>query len=220
MIKYVKVKPEKTIPYSIEQVAAMFLCPYKYLSDYVLNPSPVVTGSFLIQKYLENILIENTWRKLQNMPQKLSSVVFQEAQCLKQYFTFFRDTEILDIQRRVENYVMSNVLCGKEDSNIVRPLDQIHMQLRKTFGDAWFKEDLQDAPDGHPYEMFDRMVKIKDGMKIYSIHRVTKTEDEQLIQGMLKYINNNDTNMERVGEWCTYCSNKNICLAPYAAGKN
>ena len=115
---------------------------------------------------------------------------------------------------------MSKVLCRKEYSNIVIPLDQIHMRLRKTFGDAWFKEDLQDAPDGHPYEMFDRMVKIEDGMKIYSIHRVTKTEDEQLIQGMLNYINNNDTNMERVGEWCTYCSNKNICLAPYAAGKN
>lgn len=225
MTAFVKPDPVESILYSIEQVAAMFLCPYKYLSDYVLNPSPVVTGSFLIQKYLENILIENTWRELQNMPKNkakeiLSKVVFQEAQCLKQYFTFFRDTEILDIQRRVENYVMSKVLCRKEYSYIVGPLDQIHMQLRKTFGDAWFKEDLQDAPDGHPYEMFDRMVKIEDGMKIYSIHKVLKTEGEQLIQGMLNYINNNDTNMERVGEWCTYCSNKNICLAPYAAGKN
>ena len=56
-------------------------------------------------------------------------------------------------------------------------------------------------------------------MKVYSTHSVRKIESKPLVNSMLDYINNTDTNMERVGGWCAFCNNKSICLAPYAESK-
>lgn len=224
MSTVVKVKSVKAIPYDREQVAAMFLCPYKYLFDYILNPSQIVSGGFLIQKSFENILIENTWGKIQNTPQgqaekRLGTVVEQEAQRLKQYFTFLRETEVLDLQRRAENYIIAKVFDESNNLGNVRALAPMHMQLRKTFGDAWFKEDLQDLPKRHPYDSFEQLTSVEDGMKVYSTHSVPKIESKPLVNSMLDYINKTDTNMERVGGWCAFCNNKSICLAPYAESK-
>lgn len=220
----VKTKPVQTIPYDRVQVADMFLCPYKYLLDYVLNPNPIFSGNFLIQKGFENILIENTWKTLQNTLQakameKLSSVVSQEAHKLKKYFSFLKDTEILDLQRRVENYIKAKVFTEENKNKNVRPMEPAHMLFRKTFGDALFKEELSDLPERHPYKPFEQMAKIEEGKKIYSTHSAPKTENKQLIESMLGYINNTDKNMERVGSWCTFCANKGICLAPFAESK-
>lgn len=224
MSTVVKAKPVKTIQYDREQAAAMFLCPYKYLFDYILNPGPIVSGGFLIQKSFENILIENTWKVIQNIPQKqaeerLGTVVAQEAQLLKPYFSFLRETEVLDLQRRAENYIIAKVFDESNSSGNVSLLDPTHMQLRKTFGDAWFKEDMQNSPKRHPYKSFEQLSRVEDGMKVYSTHSAPKIESKPLIESMLDYINNTDTNMERVGGWCAFCANKNICLAPYAESK-
>ena len=224
MSTVVKAKPVKAIQYDREQAAAMFLCPYKYLFDYILNPSPIVSGGFLIQKSFENILIENTWKEIQNTPQKqaekrLGTIVAQEAQRLKQYFSFLRETEVLDIQRRAENYITAKVFDEAHSSGNVRPLEPTHMQLRKTFGDAWFKENIQDLPKRHPYKSFEQLSRVEDGMKVYSTHSAPKAESKPLMESMLDYINNTDENLERVGGWCAFCANKSICLAPYAESK-
>ncbi len=221
----VKAKDVQSMQYDRQQVAAMFLCPYRYFFDYVLNPGPVFSGDFLIQKGFENIMIENTWRTLQNTPQskaqeRLSSVVSQEAMKLKKYFAFLRDTEILDLQRRVENYIQAKVFTDENRDKNVRPLEPTHMELRKTFGDAWFKEDLSDLPARHPYEEFEKLAEIKDGVKVYSTHRAPKEENKQMLQRMLEYVNKSETNKARVGTWCSFCTDKGVCLAPFAEAKN
>jgi hypothetical protein len=220
----VKAKPVQSITYDRVQVADMFLCPYKYLLDYVLNPNPIFGGDLLIQKGFENILIENTWKVLQNTPQtkaleKLSSVVSQEALKMKKYFSFLKDTEILDLQRRAENYIKAKVFTEENKNKNVRPVETVHMLFRKTFGDAWFKEDLSNLPERHPYKSFEQLAKIEENKKIYSTHSAPKTENKQLVESMLSYINNTDKNMEHVGSWCTFCANKGICLAPFAESK-
>lgn len=226
MSTVIRAKKVDTLPYVREQMAAMFLCPYKYLLDYVLNPQPIFSGTFMLSKCLENILIENTWRNLaaQSMTQnqaeeKLSTYVSQEALKLSKFFKFFRDTEILDIQRRVENYIKAKVFVDENQNKRVRHLEPTHMLLRKTFGDAWFKEDLQDSPERHMYDAFEQLTSIDDGKKVYSTHRVPKTEDKNLLNCTLDYLNEADSNCERVGSWCVFCSNKNLCLESFAQSK-
>lgn len=214
-----RAKKVTTLAYNREQMADMFLCPYKYLLDYVLNPQPIFSGSFLIQKYFENILIENTWKILEGKPQdyakeKLSLFVNQEAQKLRGYFTFLRDTEILDLQRRVENYIEAKVFVDGYQK--VRKCEETHMKLRKTFGDALFTEDLQDNPEKHVYAAFENLTSIEDGQKVYSIHKVYKEDDQQLLTCALDYINNKNDNLARSGSWCVFCPNKGICLEPFS----
>lgn len=226
MSTVIKAKKVESIPYVREQMAAMFLCPYKYLLDYVLNPQPIFSGAFMISKCLENILIENTWRTLaaQSITQdqaeeKLTNYVLQEAMRLSKYFKFFKETEILDIQRRVENYIKAKVFVDENRNKKVRPLESTHMLLRKTFGDAWFKENIQDAPERHLYDCFDKMTTVEDGKIVYSTHKVSKEEDKQLIRCTLNYLNDVDGNIERVGSWCVFCPNKNLCLESFAQSK-
>lgn len=226
MSTVIKAKKVESIPYVREQMAAMFLCPYKYLLDYVLNPQPIFSGAFMISKCLENILIENTWRTLaaQSITQdqaeeRLTNYVSQEAMRLSKYFKFFKITEILDIQRRVENYIKAKVFVDENRNKKVRPLDSSHMLLRKTFGDALFSQNMQDAPEQHLYDYFDKMATIEDGKIVYSTHRVPKEEDKQLIRCTINYLNDVDGNMERVGSWCVFCPNKNLCLESFAQSK-
>lgn len=227
MSTVIKAKKVESIPYVREQMAAMFLCPYKYLLDYVLNPEPIFAGSFMISKCLENILIENTWKTLANLSitqnqvaDKLSAYVSQEAHKLSKYFKFLKETEILDIQRRVENYIKAKVFVDDHQNKSVRPMVASHMQLRKTFGDAWFKEDLQDVPSKHKYVAFEELTSFEEGKKVYSTHKVpAKEEDKRLVQCTLAYLNEADGNMERVGSWCVFCPNKNLCLESFAQSK-
>lgn len=44
----------KGIKYDRFQMMDMFLCPYRFFLDYVMENSPVVQGNFLYQKYFEN----------------------------------------------------------------------------------------------------------------------------------------------------------------------
>ena len=150
MSTVIKAKKVESISYVREQMAAMFLCPYKYLLDYVLNPQPIFSGTFMISKCLENILIENTWRTLASQSitqdqaeERLNNYVSQEAMRLSKYFKFFKETEMLDVQRKVENYIKAKIFVDENRSKKVRPLEPTHMLLRKTFGDAWFKENKQ-----------------------------------------------------------------------------
>lgn len=226
MSTVIKAKKVDSIPYVREQMAAMFLCPYKYLLDYVLNPQPIFSGSFMISKCLENILIENTWRTLASQSitqrqaeERLTQYVSQEAMRLSKYFKFFKETEILDIQRRVENYIKAKVFVDENQNKKVRALESTHMLLRKTFGDAWFKENIQDAPKRHLYDYFDKMTTVEDGQIVYSTHKVSKEEDRQLIKCTLNYLNDIDENKERVGSWCVFCPNRNLCLESFAQSK-
>ena len=201
----------------------MFLCPYRYLLDYVLNPQPIFSDTFLFEKYLVNVLIENTWKTIEGKDQKmvrerLSGFINREAEKVRGYFRFFRETEIIDLKKQAENYIISQIL--KEDLSKVRACQPTHMQLKRTFGNAMFSENLQDLPSRHEYEAFERLAKVEKEKKSYSTHSVPRTEDKQLIECTLKYINDSDSNMERVGSWCTYCADKNICLKPFAQGRD
>lgn len=214
-----KIKPVTTLNYVREQMADMFLCPYRYLLDYVLNPQPIISGTFLFQKLFENLLIGNVWKQLVNKPmdearRQLPSVITTESRKLEGYFPFFRKTEVLDLERRAENYVNHSVF--RENEIRVRKYEPTHMQLRENFGTALFAEDGQDYPEMHPMPAFEALTEWEDGKKLYRIHKVPKEEAKALIAETLKYLNTADENIARAGSWCTYCPNKGICLESFA----
>ncbi len=207
------------IKYDRVQMADMFLCPYKYLLDYVLNPQPVLSGDFLIKKYFVNLLIENTWKATEEKDQKmvcdkLSFFINQEAAKLVRFFPYFRESDIIDLKKQAENYYSTQVI--KPDLQQVRKYEPTHMQFRRIFGYAEFLEDLQELPEKHLYKAFENLTSIKEGKKSYSVHSVPKVEDKQLSNSLLKYINESEDNNEHVGSWCIYCSDKDICMASYA----
>ena len=210
------------LKYDREQMAAMFLCPYRYLLDYVLNKAPVLSGTFLMQRFFVNILIENTWRtikgkKQEDMKASLTRHIISESSKIERYFPFFISAEIIDMRRQAENYILAQVFRDGYDR--VRDLEPTHMALRKTFGTAEFFEDLQDLPKRHMYPEFEQLSTIKQEKKSYSVHS-TKKEDKALIRCVLHYLNETESNFERAGSWCTFCPDNGICLLPYEEKRN
>lgn len=215
----VKTKPITSMTYIREQMADMFLCPYRYFLDFVLNPQPIFSGAFLFQKLYENLLITNVWQQLVNKPMSdakrvLASAVRAESKKMEAYFPFFRETEILDLERRAENYVIHSVL--REGDIKVRKYEPTHMQLRENFGNALFAENSQDYPEAHPYKAFERIAKWEEGKKIHGLHDIPVNEKKDLIEATLMYLNDADKNMARAGSWCVFCPNKGICLESFA----
>lgn len=205
------------LKYDREQMAAMFLCPYRYLLDYILNKAPVLSGTFLMQRFFVNVLIENTWRNIQGKDQKdmtarLTQWITSESSKIERYFPFFISSEFIDMRRQAENYVLTQVF--REGHEKVRALEPAHMALRKTFGSAEFLEDLQELPRKHKYPDFEQLSTIKQDKKSYSVHS-TKNENNTLISCILHYLNETDNNFERAGSWCVYCPDNGICLAAF-----
>lgn len=220
----VKSKPVNSMNYVREQMADMFLCPYRYLLDFVLNPQPMFSGTFLFQKLYENLLITNVWQLLANKPmgdakRVLVTVVRSESKKMKSFFPFFRETEIFDLERRAENYVIHSVF--RDEDAKVRKYESTHMLLRENFGKALFAEDGQNYPVPHPLDVFESLTKWEEGKKIYTVHSIpedaTKDLSKKLLEATLKYINETDENMARAGSWCVFCPNKGICLESFAA---
>lgn len=216
----VKAKPVSSMNYIREQMADMFLCPYRYLFDFVLNPQPIFSGIFLFQKLYENLLIKNVWMQLVNKPMNdakrvLSSIVRAESKKMELYFPFFRETEILDLERRAENYVIYSIF--RDGDAKVRKYEPTHMQLRENFGNALFAENGQDYPEVHPYKVFEKLAKWEEGKKIYGLHDIPTNENKELIDATLTYLNDTDENMARAGSWCAFCPSKGICLESFIA---
>ena len=217
-----KINPISSMSYSPEQVADMFLCPYRYLIDYVLNPQPTFSGALLFQKLFENVLISNTWQKIANKPieeakKLLVTTLRSESQKIEPYFPFFRRTEILDLGRRAENYMVYHIF--KDYASRVPQYDSKHMQLRMIFGKAWFAESGQEYSKSHPYKAFEALTKWEDGKKVYTLHSIPLKENKELIEAILQYLNNAEENNARAGNWCAFCPNKGICLESFLFAK-
>lgn len=213
-----KVETVKSIKYEQEQAAAMFFCPYRFFIDYVLNPHPTLSGTFLMQKFYVNVLIENTWKAMEGKVQRdvvphIASYVNRESSKIERFFPFFISAEIIDLKRQAENYISTQVI--KEGYARVRTLDYRHMQLKKTFGNAEFYEDFQNLPEKHKYAQFEQLVKTKNGQRSYSAHSVPKIDDKTLSDCILNYLNYTEENLERAGTWCMYCPEKGLCLSAF-----
>lgn len=215
----------KGIKYDRFQMMDMFLCPYRFFLDYVMEDGPVIQGNFLYQKYFENLLIEAVWKRVgkQNRSDAmrfLPKILEQESQKFEPYFKFWKTTEIFDLKLRAKNYLVHEVITD-EYGTTVKPYDPSHMQMRKLFGSALFSVDISEVERKNPYGEFEKITKKEGWKKIYPLHKLPKPEDQALantLRGEAKeYINQTRGKSKTAipSDWCTYCVHRGNCMESF-----
>lgn len=224
-------RPVETIPYVRAQMMDMFLCPYRYFLDYVVEDGPVIQGDFLCRKYYENLLIEAVWKRIAGKPreavlERLSALVDEESRALEPYFTFWKQTEIYDLKLRAGNYLLHSVVTAGSGPQ-VRAYAPSHMQMRRLFGKAKFMVDISEIERKNPYGSFEALARRKYPLKEYSLHRLPKPEvspksrplAKSLCDAARQYINQPQRDRAAIpSDWCAYCVHKGTCMEPFLAG--
>lgn len=223
----------KGIKYDAFQMMDMYLCPYKFFLDYVTENSPVVQGNFLYQKQFENLLIEAVWKRIEKQPcttaaQHLDQLVRDEGDKLKEYFKFWKATEIRDLEHRAYNYLLHEVI-NKSRGAIVFAFDSKHMQIRKQFGLAKYIIDISEVEIKNPYTKFDSLATTSWPKKEYSLHKLPAQNPPPAQQSLadalsseaLDYVNQTiSTDKTAIpSNWCTYCVHRGMCMEPFLVGE-
>ena len=219
--------------YDPYQMMDMFLCPYKYLFDYVLAPQPSMNDLFLYEKLFENVLVAQVWKRLSGLPteqaaRQYGAVLQQEAEKIKRFFPFWknRQSQFADLTRKASNYFKNNIITKENRGNRQSPIsryDDRHMKTREIFGKALFIVDDSTQLSAELPKAFENLVKTEGNSRTYSLRSVPESEQKNqaaLCNGLLKatmdYLNESSTPEQRVGEWCYNCGNRDICLRSYA----
>lgn len=231
----INIGQEKTkgIKYDAFQMMDMYLCPYKFFLDYVTENSPVVQGNFLYQKQFENLLIEAVWKRIEKQPcttaaQHLNQFVRDEGEKLKEYFKFWKATEIHDLEHRAYNYLLHEVI-NKSRGTIVTAFDHNHMQIRKQFGLAKYIIDISEVEIKNPYAKFDSLATTSWPKKEYSLHKLPPQNPQPAQQPLADtlrseardYVNQTiSTDKTAIpSDWCTYCVHRGMCMEPFLVGE-
>lgn len=213
------------VKYDRYQMMDMFLCPYRFFLDYVMEDGPVVQGNFLYQKYFENLLIEAVWKRIgkQNRADAmkyLSQIMDQETQKLEPYFKFWKRTEIIDLKLRAKNYLIHEVITNGYGTTVM-PYVPSHMQMRKLFGAALFSIDISEVEKKNPYGQFEALTKREGWKKIYSLHKLPKPDNQALadsLRGEAKEYLNQTCGEDKAAissDWCTYCVHRGNCMESF-----
>lgn len=231
----INIRQEKTkeIKYDPMQMMDMYLCPYKFFLDYVTENSPVIQGNFLYQKLYENLLIEAVWKRIEKQPcvtasEHLEQFVRTENEKLKDYFGFWKPTEIHDLMNRAYNYLKFEVI-NKSRGTTVSAYDDKHMQIRKRFGLAKYIIDISETETKNPYAKFESLTTTVWPKKEYSLHKLPLQNPQpaqQTLADALRaeardYVNQNiNTDKTAIpSDWCTYCVHRGMCVEPFLIGK-
>lgn len=215
----------KGIKYDRYQMMDMFLCPYRFFLDYVMEDAPVVQGNFLYQKYFENLLIEAVWKRVgkQNRSDAmkyLPKILEQEAHRLEPYVKFWKVTEIFDLKVRARNYLVHEVIT-EGHGTMVKPFDAVHMQIRKRFGSAKYIVDISEVERKNPYAGFEQLA-VKNGWKKeYSLHKLPLPDAQPLadiLRGETKKYINQTCGKNKTAipsDWCLYCVHRGNCMESF-----
>ena len=215
----------KGIKYDRFQMMDMFLCPYRFFLDYVMENSPVVQGNFLYQKYFENLLIEAVWKRVgkhkrSDAMKYLPKILEQEAQKLEPFFKFWKATEIFDLKARARNYLVHEVITNGSGL-FVKPYDSEHMNMRKHFGAALFAVDVSEVERKNPYQEFEALVRRDGWNKIYSLHRLPlpgNQEKADILRNETKLYLNQACRKDKTAipsDWCIYCVHRENCMESF-----
>jgi hypothetical protein len=228
MLITLKASDVSGIKYDRLQMTSMFLCPYRYFLEYIMNNDPVIEGVFLYQKLFENILVENTWKRIQgkqkqSTTQHLEDIIKQESNQISKYFWFWKYTEIDDLKRRAVNYILNKIL-NYDNGSVVRNYDPLHSSMRKYFGKARFDIDISEFEPKNSFPAFEQLATLDYPNKSYQLHKLPKQEADGtghvLILNTLDYLMDKarKDNAPTASEWCIYCPSRGICLESYLQG--
>lgn len=202
----------------------MYLCPYRFFMDYVLEDSPVIKDGFLYQKLYENLVIELVWKKLQRnksdfASQRIKAEVSGASDRIKSFFSFWKNTEIDDLERRAENFIRYQLIGTNP---FVPSFDRIHMDVRKQYGLARYDIDISDREPRNPYQSFESKADRKYPKKTYSYYKINPKKQavnrSDMIEDIKSYLNDTkDSDQVAIPaeEWCRFCHHKGVCLKPF-----
>lgn len=227
----ISVGQEKTngIRYDRYQMMDMFLCPYRFFLDYVMENGPVVQGNFLYQKYFENLLINAVWKRIggQNrsvVMKYLSRILDEEIQKLEPFFKFWKSTEIYDLKSRARNYLIHEVIT-EGYGQTVKTFAESHMQMRKLFGSAKFIVDVSEVERKNPYAEFENLATRNGWKKEYSLHKLPRPDvqpDVDTLRNEAKQYINQVLGTDKCAipsDWCTYCVHRGNCMESFLRGE-
>lgn len=226
----ISIQQEKTkgIKYDRFQMMDMYLCPYRFFLDYVMEDSPVIEGNFLYQKYYENLIIEAVWKRIGGKPRPdaakyLDRIIDQESQKYEQFFGFWKTTEIYDLKRRARNYLTHEII-NKGSGNTVNQYQETHMQMRRQFGAAKFVVDISEIERKNPYSTFESLSIRRYPQKEYSLYRLPQTANQpkaDLLRDEAKQYINQVNGKDRAAvpsDWCVYCPKRGTCMESFLSG--
>jgi len=219
----------KGIKYDRYQMMDMFLCPYRFFLDYVMENGPVVQGNFLYQKYFENLLIEAVWKRVgkQNRSDAikyLPKILEQESQKLEPFFKFWKSTEIFDLKLRAKNYLVHEIIT-EGNGTTVKPYAPLHMQVRKLFGSAKYVVDVSEVERKNPYSEFEQLAIRNGWKKEYSLHKLPQPDALPMadtLRGAAKRYINQTCGKDKTAipsDWCTYCVHRGNCMESFLQGE-
>lgn len=215
----------KGVKYDRFQMMDMFLCPYRFFLDYVMENAPVVQGSFLYQKYFENLLIEAVWKRVEKKKRSdvmkyLPKILEQEAQKIEPFFMFWKATEIFDLKLRAKNYLV-HVIIEDSYGSTIKPYDSSHMQVRKLFGAAKFIVDISEVERKNPYVEFEQLAAKNGWKKEYSLHKLPQPRVQpiaDILCGEAKQYINQTCGKDKTAipsDWCIYCVHRGNCMESF-----
>lgn len=224
----IKQEITKGIKYDRFEMMDMYLCPYRFFLDYVMEDSPVLESNFLYQKYYENLIIEAVWKRIGGKPRAdaakyLDKIIDQESKKYEQYFGFWKATELYDLKRRARNY-LTHEIVNKGYGNTVNPYSEIHMRMRRQFGAAKFVVDISEVERQNPYSTFESLSIRRYPQKEYSLYKLPQTGGlpiaDKLRDETKQYINQvrGKDRTAVPSDWCVYCPKKGICMESFLAG--
>ena len=192
-----------------------------------MENEPVVQGDFLYQKFYENLLIDAVWRRLEKKPvdhakQQVSNILRTESGKLQQYFSFWRSTDLHDLELRAWNYIQTFILSN-DQNGVIKPVQKSHMDIRYLFGTAAYYLSEDEPIQPNPYPSFSKLIGHKDQQKTYSLHALPKDERYHkatmtaLLHDTMQYLNETGDGEKQFicGPWCTYCNHRNVCMEPF-----
>ena len=201
----------------------MFLCPYRYLLEYVVQKEPVIKGDFLTQKFFDSLLVEAVWNRIQDQPSAivlkyLDRTVDSECNKFVPFFGFWTNSEVFDLKRRATNFLRNQVVGRKPKVEKINLNSQNYMKARYEFGKAKFTIPIADSEPVNPYPHFEKLSDRKFPQKAYSYYQVAKEQkSDDLLDEMKNYLNKTSAqeNVAIPSDWCTYCPQKGVCVEAF-----
>ena len=158
----------------------------------------------------------------------LDRALAQESAIIRPYFFFWKQSEILDLERRAKNYLIHDILEQSRGER-VPAYQNTHMDLRRRFGKAKFYIDITEAEPQNPYEPFEALAKRAYPQKIYSLYALPNPERDpkdrpradRLRESAGQYLNRAGCGEKTAiaAEWCHYCVHRGICMEPFLSAE-
>lgn len=187
-------------PYNEFDYSRYKICKYRFLLETIVEGNSVYKDSFLLTKYLE-ILLENSVReRCEGYPVSetlLQGAIDDSYEELKKYFPFVLVTNQVDMFWNIRKRLMgtkAKIFPGLTNA------DRREMMLRELF---IFKQ-LKDPKENRGNVLQGKF----DVPSLDSLKQIMSAD----VLRQVKFEKSPDV-------WCQYCSNRDICVACYAAEK-